>query len=613
MSTTAHVSRNPIMNRIHCGTKFISVLGVVLLGMVVLSGSAEARDASTRSRSESIQTPPVSYRSAGAPAADNAAPFFSPAFNSERPGTLVEDIPADIRQQERPKREHGSLAVFGFRMQGASSYNGELPFWIHSNRFGELHPGSTNVTLHLFGAWRRDFRSGISLATGAGLLLRDADDRASQFQEAYVQVGYGPFVLWAGRKREYFGMVHPGLTMGSTDISQNARPIPKITLTTEGFRAVPGTRGILDYDASLSHGWLRDDEHRFVERPFLHQKHLYLRLFNDRSRVVPHGGIKHFALWGGESPLDGSVPDGPRAFLDVFFSLSPDSREILGGGQLENKYQNHMGTYDFSLLFRFEQVRFSISRQFLLEDTPNARFGTPWDGMWGAWVEFHGHGREARGTAGRRDGRISQGNQGWRDGRAKPGAASRSHERTTLRSFFRPFAIRAINYEHINTLEGVDRYPHRDRSSYFNYYNHSRYRGGWTYGGRSIGNPLFFGEPGYNGVVNNLMLAHHVGAMGQAGVADWRLFATYSRNYGATQVTDSDGNRYAGVTGRRDQWSFMLELGGPDLLAGLIDLVAPGISFVLDDLELTTTFALDFGQAQRKNAGVMVGLRWATR
>jgi hypothetical protein len=316
-----------------------------------------------------------------------------PAFNSDRQATIVETVTADSPSDNRSGREHRSLSVFGFRMQGAGGYNRRLPFWVHSNRFGELYPQSNNAILHLFGAWQREFQSGISLTTGAGLLLRDAGERASQFQEAYVQVGYGQFVLWAGRKREYFGMVHPELSMGSADMSQNARPIPKITLSTDGFRQVPGTRGIVDYDVSLSHGWLRDDEHRFVERPFLHQKHLYLRLFNDRSRVVPQGGIKHFAQWGGESPIDGPVPSGPRAFLDVFFSLSPDSREILGGGRLENKYQNHVGTYDFSLLFRFERVRFSVSRQFFLEDTPNARFGTPWDGMWGAWVEFTGSSR----------------------------------------------------------------------------------------------------------------------------------------------------------------------------------------------------------------------------
>jgi len=263
----------------------------------------------------------------------------------------------------------------------AGGYNGELPFWIHANRFGELSPHSANTTLHLFGAWRRTFRSGVSLSTGAGMVLHGGGETAIWFQEGYLQAGYGHFVLRAGRKREHYGMVHPELSMGSADLSGNARPIPMITLATEGFRPFPGTGGILDYDLSLSHGWLRDDEHRYVARPWLHQKHLYLRFFNERSRVVPQAGIIHFALWGGESPVEGPSPVGPRAFRDVFFSLSSDDRELFEGGVLGNKYQNHVGTYDFSLLFRFERFRMAVSRQFLLEDTPNARFGTPWDGM----------------------------------------------------------------------------------------------------------------------------------------------------------------------------------------------------------------------------------------
>ena len=144
-------------------------------------------------------------------------------------------------------------------------------------------------------------------------------------------------------------------------------------------------------------------------------------------------------------------------------------------------------------------------------------------------------------------------------------------------------------------------------------YNHSRYLGGWTYGGRTIGNPLFLSHDDYLGVVNNLMVAHHVGVMGRAGPADWRIFSTYSRNYGAPGVSGSDGRRYPGVTGRRDQWSFMLELGGREVLRDLAQLVVRDVPDVLGQLELTTTIALDFGEAQRKNAGVLVGLRWVRR
>ena len=506
----------------------------------------------------------------------SARPMADTTISNHMQRSIIASVPDQPAGGSASSHGADPVSLTGFRMQMAGGYNGELPFWIHSNRHGELDPHSGNTALHLFGAWRRHYDSGFTLSTGANLMLRGAEDASIRFQEAYVQLGYGDFVLWAGRKHEYFGTVHPRLSMGTADLSHNARPMPKITLATEGFRPFPGTRGIVDYNASFSHGWMRDNEHRYVENPMLHQKHLYIRLFNDRSRVVPQAGIKHFAQWGGSSPRDGDVPGGLRAFRDVVFSRSADSKEILSGGQLENRYQNHFGTYDFSLLFRFDDVHVSVSRQFILEDTPNARFGTPWDGMWGVWLAFPSDDRFPGRTASDRP----------------------------------VFTIRAINYEHINTIEGVDRYPHRNRSSYFNYYNHSRYRGGWTYEGRSLGNPLFFGDSGHVGVVNNLMLAHHAGIMGQAGRVDWRAFATYSRNYGAAGITNLDGLQYTGVTDRQDQWSFMLEVSGE--LPAMMDLL-PGdwpLSDRWDALELTATMALDLGEAHRKNAGMMVGLRW---
>ncbi len=470
-----------------------------------------------------------------------------PTYSNTTPEMLIESIPVATPGEGGKTPAAGSTdqIAFGFRLQMAGAYQGQLPFWMYSNRYGELDPYSANATMNLFGGWHRQYRSGITLSTGADFLLRGAEDASLRFQEAYVQLGYGSFVLWAGRKREYFGFVHPELSTGTGDLSRNAMPIPKITLATKGFQRLPGTRGIVDYNASIAHGWMLDNEYRFVERPLLHQKHLYLRLFNGRSPVVPQGGVKHFAQWGGTHPEEGPVAADFRAFRDIFFSRSADSPEIVPGGELGNRFQNHVGTYDFSLLFRFDRVRFAISRQFFLEDTPNARFGTPWDGMWGAWVEF-------------------------------PGNVHRSTRRL--------FAIHALNFEHINTRESIRRIPHRDLSTSYNYHNHWFYYGGWTHGGRAIGNPLFFSDPDHIGVVNNIMLAHHLGASGHAGFIDWRLFATYSRNYGSPRIVDTSGRRYLGVTDRQDQWSFMLELRDRDLFSGLMRRFARELPDVMQGL-----------------------------
>ncbi len=458
---------------------------------------------------------------------------------------------------------------WGWKWRGAVSSSGDMPFWLHSNRFGELNRYSANTTYNISGSWKRTRESGISLASGGNILFQGSGQSVIRLREAYVQAGYGHFMLWAGRKREDFGLLHPELSMGTVDLSHNARPMPKITFATDGFQPVPGTRRVVYYDASLAHGWLEDTEYRYVDGVLLHQKHLYLRIFSEDAPVAPRAGLKHFAQWGGDSPIHGEAPVNLRAFRDVFISLASDSREIFEGGELQNRYQNHVGSYDFALMVNLGRYKMSISRQFILEDTPNARFGTPWDGMWGAWIEL------------RPDSRTR-----WRADR--PSDWRREH---------RPL-IKAINYEHINTLDGLTRYPHRDRHQHVNYYNHRAYRGGWTYYGRAIGNPLLFGDRDHYGVVNNQIVGHHVGLMGYAGPVDWRFFSTYSRNYGAGRVHDFEGNWDIGLTDRKDQWSFMLETK-----TGMFH----------PSIEAAATLALDVGEAYARNFGVMISLWWRSR
>lgn len=466
---------------------------------------------------------------------------------------------------------------YGWQIQGVTSTAGDTPFWLHSNRRNEMYRYSANGTLSLFASGSHTFDSGISLSAKTDLFFRGADESAIRFQQIYGQISYSAFQLTAGRKLQNFGFVHPELSMGTVDLSHNARPMMQINFSTEDFQPVPFTDRVVYYDASLAHGWKDDTEHRYGRDVLVHQKHLYLRFFSDDAPVSPRAGIKHFAHWGGDfthlgddAPVKEGAQVNLQAYRDVFFSLASDSKEILEGGGLPNRHQNHFGSYDFALVFNQDAYRVELSRQFILEDTPNARFGTPWDGLWGVTLELRNN-TETR----------------WRDD---------GSETNSISSDFRP-AIQAIHYEHINTLDGLTRYEHRDRERHVNYYNHSTYRGGWTYEGRSLGNPLFIGEQGFIGVVNNQLVGHHLGLMGYAGPMDWRLFTTYSRNYGAGRATrKEDGNRVSKLTDRKDQWSFMMELQTETLLPSL---------------KTTAAIAYDTGDLYPNNLGILLSIRWS--
>ncbi len=471
--------------------------------------------------------------------------------------------------------------LYGFSLNSLAGTSGEAPFWLHANRYGKFDQFSNNTTLTLFGSSDYQFDSGLSFSTGVDLLFRAADDAVVRFQQAYLQLGYGHFTLSGGRRYEEIGFVNRSLTTGSLDLTQNARPIPRITLSTDKMREVPGTGGFLNYKGSLSHGWMDDDDDRYVTNSYFHKKYLYLQIFSEEAPVVPRGGLVHYALWAGESPDHGTLPSDFGAYRDVFFSLARDSREILGGGQLPNRYQNHGGTYDFSLIFNIDSHRLVLNRQFILEDTPNARFGTPFDGLWAATLEL------------RPDSRTF-----WRGER--PSDWNFDH---------RPF-LKSIHYEHLNTREGLSRYSHRDETSYFNYYNHSSFRGGWTYEGRTVGNPLLYTDPDFIGVANNLLIGHHLASMGHAGPVDWRFFTTYTRNYGASRLTRREnGQRTFDPLDneRRDQWSFMLELQSSysELFSDAAD-----PNSILNPLELSLTMAYDAGDVYANQLGLMIGLRW---
>lgn len=479
------------------------------------------------------------------------------------------------------------LGEFGWQFRSGAAMAGELPFWLYANQFGQVDRLSANAALNLFGYQEYEFESGFSIGAGADLLLRGSDQSDIYFSEGFLQVSYGYFELWAGRKHENYGLVHQRLSTGSMDLSHNARPLPQIVFSTRGFMPVPYTRGFVYADASLGHGWMTDYDYRFVEGTVrIHRKHLYLRIFNENAPLVLHGGLKHFAQWGGSSPLHGDSPVNLSSFIDVFFSRAADSKEIIDGGQLLNSAQNHLGTYDFAALVNTKRYSISLSRQFLLEDTPNARFGTPFDGLWGATITMRP---------------PDAPNRSWRRSSHQPAttvAAQSGRLRHAESSAFRPL-LKTIHYEYLDAKEGMSRYPQRARDEYFNYYNHWAYRGGWTHFNQNIGNALFLTDPDYLGVVNNEIVAHHLGLEGFAGIAEWRFFTTYSRNYGANRASlrTNPAGRENLLTERRDQWSFMLDLSTRQLFR---------------NLETGIRLSYDTGDVHPQNFGAMLSVRWTT-
>ena len=77
-------------------------------------------------------------------------------------------------------------------------------------------------------------------------LENKVDDFVDQFliPVAYIKAKFGAFEIYAGRRKEIFGLVDSTLSSGSYIWSGNALPMPKIQISTPNFVSLPYTKGL---------------------------------------------------------------------------------------------------------------------------------------------------------------------------------------------------------------------------------------------------------------------------------------------------------------------------------------------------------------------------------
>jgi hypothetical protein len=331
-------------------------------------------------------------------------------------------------------------------------------------------------------------------------------------------------------------------------VSRNAPPVPKIKLFTPSFVDVPFTDGHVQVRGRWSDGLLSAD--RTVERARLHQKTLYLKI--NVGPLAGSGGLVQNTIWGGKGQSNELVD-----YLHLFVGSQAGTEQDL------NRVGNTVSAYDFALQYAMDDWRLRATRLFYLEDSVSMRFRSPWDGMWSLGLQ-------------RTNG------QGW---------------------------INGVLYEHVNTIKqdapsGVP----RGRASY---YNHFIFESGWIYEGTVLGNPLIVFSPAEDQVVNNMIVAHHLGVRGApADGLGYSVRLTYSRNYGICEDRIVTGtcnigayepippNQQVRPRGklREDQYSLFGEIRYH--LSG-----APS-------LQLVGSVAADVGEAYGTRWGLRIGLRW---
>lgn len=392
---------------------------------------------------------------------------------------LLWGIASGAHAQHRPD-------VYGGEVGMTAASDAQQPFWLHANQWGLIEPASANGYARLYAEGPLVERGRLRLSYGADLMARAATRSTLHFSEAFAQLQLDFMRLWAGRRQETLGTAADGLATGAFSVSENATPVPKIALETDGFVAVPYTGGWVQVRGSWAHGWLTGD--RYVDTPLLHQKTAFVQL-GDPTSITMHAGLIHNVLWGGMSsnPEIGKLPTSLGTYYRAAFAK--DGGEDAPRVDRIYKEGNHLGAYDLALTARLDGARLQLYLQHPFED----RSGLHW--------------------------------KNWRDQLIGLSVARRSGGRL--------FDRLAYEFIHTKHQSGPVHPPGED-----NYFRHSTYRTGWTHRGRTIGSPLLFPFPDADrrrsrGIASNRLVGHHAGVGGYVHPAvRYRALATYTRNYG---------------------------------------------------------------------------------
>ena len=201
--------------------------------------------------------------------------------------------------------------------------------------------------------------------------------------EAYVSGRRGNWELWAGRRKEVYGLGDTAMTSGFYAWSGNAVPIPKIQFGTRDY--VDFAKGHLGIFMTFAHGWL--DNQGPVLDGFLHQKTLYGRVGRRNALINLFGGVNHQVMWSGIGKDGTKWGTGLNTFYYVV--TTSKNRETIkedpNAPPTEYGYQYgaHCGSIDFLLKIQPEWGIFTIYKQTAWETGRIVKLITANDGITG--------------------------------------------------------------------------------------------------------------------------------------------------------------------------------------------------------------------------------------
>lgn len=403
------------------------------------------------------------------------------------------------------------------------------PFWITHNTYGVAPLKANNAYIRANANWSHSFSEQFKLEAGMDLLAAAHHTSTVWVQQLYADLSYRSLKLSIGPKERYNSMLDKRLSTGDMNYSTNARPIPEINFSFPEFTTVPFTNDILMFKADFAVGKSFENDYILETKNFdtnyaqdilWHHKSLFFKL-EDPQKKIPLSfilGLDHAVQWGGWTTHEnfGKMTTSFKDFLRIVMGQSG------GSGSIEtdqvNVLGNHQGTYNVKLAYEASAFKTAIYKQHYYDDNSGLEYANWRDGIWGLEAEF------------------------FKQSYLKKIVLE--YVQTTNQSGPMHF----LNYDPTREI-------HPRGGGNDDYYNHVIYYQGWSYFGRTIGNPLIT-SPAYNNdgqihFKNNRIKALHFGAEGTLSAE-----ITYRALFTGMQAW---GRMQAPFLNRKDNFSALLE------------------------------------------------------
>lgn len=272
--------------------------------------------------------------------------------------------------------------------QAIISNGGNTPFWMRSLQYGSVPMENPGLILRAWNGKSYNLKKKYDWKYEVEATGWTGKQNDFWLTQAYVSGRRGKWELWAGRRKEVYGLGDTTMTGGFYAWSGNALPMPKIQLGTRDY--LNFAKGWLGIHLTYSHGWF--DNQGPTTDAFLHQKTLYGRLGKPNSKINLFGGINHNVSWGGEAKIKRGnefdiYPSGLNTYFYVVTILK--DRTILevdpnsSWDDLGYQFGNHLGSIDLALKYQNNSIEGLFYRQSIYETGRIASLAVINDGLTG--------------------------------------------------------------------------------------------------------------------------------------------------------------------------------------------------------------------------------------